>query len=235
MVQQELELQKEPVLKLKNKMEEDTEIKISQEKKREEKSAEAMQIREETPKEKKKEDIEKIPTEKSQEEKKEKTEEKSEKKNGNVKKEKPKTKFVKKDEAFVKGVSLPISTKTSVAICRFIKGKTINQAVDYLEEVAKGKKVMPMKGEIPHRKGKGIMSGRYPKRASEHFIKLLRSLSANSNNNGIENPIMVEAVANVANKPFGRFGRTRKKRTHVSIKVMEKSKINKQKKNKEKK
>ena len=59
-----------------------------------------------------------------------------------------------------------------------------------------------MKGEIPHRKGK-IMSGRFPKNASEHFINLLKTLSANSNVNGLENPVIVEAIANIGERPFG--------------------------------
>ena len=77
-----------------------------------------------------------------------------------------------------------------------------------------------MKGEIPHRKGK-IMSGRYPKKASEHFIKLLKSLNTNANFHGVENGIIAEATSNMASRPYGKFGAIRKKRTHVLIKVVE--------------
>ncbi len=89
------------------------------------------------------------------------------------KKKKPiqKTPKVKKTEAIVRGVSLPLSTKYSAAICKFIKNKKIEKAIIDLEDVLKQKKVIPMKGEIPHKKGKGIMSGRFPKKATEHFIK----------------------------------------------------------------
>ena len=80
-----------------------------------------------------------------------------------------------------------------------------------------------MKGEIPHRKGK-MMSGRFPQKAVEHFIKLLKSLSANAVVNELDEPVIVEAVPNIAQRPYGRFGRTRKKRTHVKIKCMEKKK-----------
>ncbi|MBI5803203.1 hypothetical protein HY448_00775 [Candidatus Pacearchaeota archaeon] len=121
----------------------------------------------------------------------------------------------KKTEAVVKGVSLPISTKTAAAVCKFIKGKEIQKAIKELQQVAILKKAVPMKGEIPHRKG--IMSGRYPKKAASEFIKLLKSLSANANMNEIENPMIVRAFTGNASRPFGKRGRVRRKRTHVTI------------------
>ncbi len=129
---------------------------------------------------------------------------------------------IKKDEAVVNGISLPISTKTSADICRFIKHKPIAKAIADLEEVEKFKKVVPMKGEIPHKHGKGIMAGRYPIHAVGYFIKLLKNLQANANVNGIEEPIIAEAIANRASLPYGRFGSIRRKRTHIKIKVTEK-------------
>jgi len=130
--------------------------------------------------------------------------------------------IIKKTEATVNGRNLPLSTKYSIAICKFIKNKRIERAIDELEQVLKQKKAIPMKGELPHRKGKKIMSGKFPKKATEHFIKLLKNLSANANVHGLNKPIIVEAIANIASRPFGRFGRVRKKRTHVTIKVKEK-------------
>jgi ribosomal protein L22 len=78
-----------------------------------------------------------------------------------------------------------------------------------------------MKGEIAHRKGK-IMSGKFPKKATEHFIMLLKSLASNANNHDLENPFVSEASASIASRPYGRFGRVKKKRTHVIIKCKEK-------------
>jgi len=137
---------------------------------------------------------------------------------------------VKKSEAIVNGVNIPISTKDATAICRFIKNKKIAKAVEDLEQVVLGKKAVPMKGEIPHRKGR-IMSGRFPKKSSKHFIILLKSLAANANE--LDDPVIVEAIANLASRPYGRFGRTKKKRTHVKIKA--KDKFKKEKKSEEKK
>jgi len=140
-------------------------------------------------------------------------------------------KIIKKDEAVVNGISLPISTKTSAAICKFIKGKTIDKAIADLEEVLKFKKVIPMTGEIPHKKGKGIMSGRYPLKAIGYFIKMLKNLNANAIVNGLEEGIIVEAVPNRASLPYGRGGSIRRKRTHVRIKVKEIKIKSKEKKN----
>ncbi len=161
--------------------------------------------------------IETAPVKKEETKIEEKKEDKKEKKQPVQKKER-----VKKDEAVVNGISLPISTKDSVAVCKFIKGKTIDKAIADLEEVLKFKKAIPMKGEIPHRKGKGIMSGRYPVKPVTHFIIMLKNLRANANMNGLDEPVISEAVPNRASRPYGRFGSIKRKRTHVRIKVLEK-------------
>jgi ribosomal protein L22 len=201
---------KELNIKLRNKMEKEnknkeTEKPVKEPEKEEEKPKEELVKEEKTEKpvkepEKSKEGLAK--------------EEKTEKK---PVQEKP-----KKTEAVVNARNLPISTKYSAAICKFIKNKKIEHAITDLEQVLVLKKAVPMKGEIPHRKGKGMMSGRFPKKATENFIKLLKSLLANANHNSLESPIIVEAIANIGARPYGKFGRVRKKRTHVKIKVKEK-------------
>ena len=143
--------------------------------------------------------------------------------------EKKKQIAVKKDEASINGISLPISTKDSVAICKFIRHKSIEKAIADLELVSKFKKAIPMKGEIPHRKGKGMMAGRYMTKPVGFFIKMLKGLKANSNVNGIEEAVIVEAIPNRASRPYGRFGRIKRKRTHIHIKVVEKNKLKKRK------
>ncbi len=151
-----------------------------------------------------------------------KKEDKKEEKKKETKREEPKTRKV----AFVNVKNIPISTKHSIAVCDFIKGKQIEDAIKDLGAVLKLRKAVPMKGEIPHRKGKGMMSGRFPKNASEKFVKILKSLSANANHGGIEEPVIFEAVANLGERPYGRFGSVRKKRTHLLIKARSKIKKN---------
>ncbi len=148
-----------------------------------------------------------------------KADDKTEKKKTIVKKE-----IVKKDEAIVNGISVPVSTKDAIFICRFIKNKSIDKALADLDDVVHFKRAIPMTGEIPHRKGKGMMSGRYPIRAIEHFVRILKNLKANANVNGVEEPIIIEAVPNKASQPFGRGG-IKRKRTHIKIRVVEKNKL----------
>jgi ribosomal protein L22 len=135
-------------------------------------------------------------------------------------------KKTKKTEAIVNGRSLPISVKQGVAICNLIRGKNPEKAINILEEVIKMKKAVPMTGEIPHRKGKGMMSGRYPIKATENFILLLKSVKANAiaNEMEIENCIIKECKTNTAPRPYKRFGKGKIKRAHVTIKLVEANK-----------
>jgi hypothetical protein len=55
----------------------------------------------------------------------------------------------------------------------------------------------------------------------------LKGLKGNANVNGLNDPVISEAVANIASRPYGRFGRTRKKRTHLRIVARELKKVNK--------
>lgn len=185
-------------IRLRNKMEKENKNKEKEEIKKEEKPAKEP--------EKKTESKEKL----AKEEKKEKKIEK-----------KTEVKKPKKTEAVVNAKNLPISTKDSAAICKFIKNKKISDAIVDLEQVLILKKAVPMKGEIPHRKGKGMMSGRFPKKATQNFIKLLKSLSANATYNSLEEPVITEAIANIGARPYGKSGWVRKKRSHVKLKAME--------------
>ncbi len=150
-------------------------------------------------------------------------------------KKKVEVKKTKKEEVKVVGKDLPISTKVGASICKFIKNKPINVAISDLQEVQKLKKAVPMKGEIPHRKGK-MMSGRFPKKAAAEIEMQLKSLEGNANQHDIEEPIISRAIANIASRPLGKKGRVSKKRSHVTIWATDKSKLKKMKdKNKDKK
>jgi large subunit ribosomal protein L22 len=168
----------------------------------------------------------------------EKEEKKTEdKKTKDEKKEiKKSVKKIKKEEVYVNAKSIPVSTKYSMNICKFIKGKRIGDAIRDLEQVMLLKKAVPMKGEYSHRKGKGMSGGAFPQRAAGHFIVLLKSLAGNANNHEINEPIIVEASANWAPAPRGRFGRVKRKRTHITLRAIEiKIKDKKNKKSEEKK
>ena len=59
---------------------------------------------------------------------------------------------VKKTKAIVNSSNLPISTKHSKAVCKLIKGKKIENAINDLEKIIVQKKTVQMKAEIPHQK-----------------------------------------------------------------------------------
>lgn len=139
---------------------------------------------------------------------------KDEEKKKPVKSDKP-----KKNEAVVNGKSLSMGIKHAVAICNYIRGKEIDNAIKMLEDVEKYKKAIPMRGEIPHRHG--MMSGRYPIKATGIMIKLLKSLKSNAMQNELElEKFKIFAVPNVAARPYKKFGAGRFKRTHVTIKLV---------------
>jgi len=134
----------------------------------------------------------------------------------------------KEHTARVYGSDLPISTKVSVEICKFIKNKDLNKSRDYLQKVLEKKVAIPYKRynkDTPHRPGK-MAAGRYPQKASKEFIKLLNLLQANAEHKGLDsdNLIIYFASANKAAR-IPRYGRHRgrvSKRTHIELRVMEK-------------
>jgi len=144
--------------------------------------------------------------------------------------------------AFVKGKDLNISTKHSLAICRFIKGKNPTEAIFLLESIIKKRIALPMRGEIPHRHNmpKGMPQGRYPIKASKCFIKLLKNLNANASVNGLsaDSLKIVLAKADRGSRYYRPtrigYGRKRKKQTHVLIEAVEAEDKNKEIKKKEK-
>ena len=161
--------------------------------------------------------------EKKAEEKVEKVEEKKPeetKKKEKAGQEKPKA---RKSEAIAFGRDAGISTKHAIAICDAIRGKKADDALALMENVVKKKRAIAMKGEIPHRKEKGIMAGRYPVKAAGFFVKLIKSLRANAENVGIDADAarIYFANANLASRPHRRFGSERFKRTHVLLKLKE--------------
>lgn len=140
--------------------------------------------------------------------------------------------------AKIVGISLPISTKTSIEVAAFIKGKQIDKAISYLQQVVSGKKAIPFKKhvrDIPHRKG--MRTGRFPKKVSEYVIDLLQGLKSNAQDKGLDTSkmIIVHAVAQKGAIIF-HSGRRRLKRknTHFEI-VAKEMKEEKKKQKKEEK
>ena len=176
-----------------------------------------------------------LPAKEKKEEKKEtKIEEKSK-----VEEKKPEKTIIKKEFAVVYGKDLPLSYKTSGAICRFIKNKNPQKSIELLELVIKQRMSIPVRGEAAHKRDQknGYARGKYPEKASKFFIKLLKSLIANAKTNNLdtEKIIITIAKADKASNPMRGtrlgFGRKKFKRAHIFMRVEEK----KDKKQEEKK
>lgn len=124
--------------------------------------------------------------------------------------------------AIARMTSEPISTKHAIAICRFLKGRKIKESIELLEKVIKQDAAVPFIGEVPHKKG---IPARYPVNASKAFIKLLKSLSANASQKGLNLEIArIHGNANLASRGHkpGRLGRRKFKRTHILLVAEEK-------------
>lgn len=137
-----------------------------------------------------------------------------------VKKEAPKV--VKKDEAVALGNNLHASMKQCMYICKFIKNDSVDEAIAKLEDVIKMKRVVPFKGEIPHRSEKGVMSGRNPINASKIMISVLKGLKGNilANQMDLDRSKIYFASSSWASRPSKRGG-ARFKRTNVILKAKE--------------
>jgi large subunit ribosomal protein L22 len=81
------------------------------------------------------------------------------------------------------GKELPISPRHSIEICREIKGMPLDEAVEFLEDVIDKKRPVAFKRHVhglPHRKGKGMATGRYPEKAAKYIIMVLEQARNNA-------------------------------------------------------
>ncbi|MDD4878583.1 MAG: 50S ribosomal protein L22 [Candidatus Nanoarchaeia archaeon] len=129
--------------------------------------------------------------------------------------------------ATAKGMSLPISRKQAVEVCRFINRRDIETARRRLKRVLVFKMAVPstkFKRDIPHRAG-SVGPGRFPIKAAEMILGVLESAVSNAENKGMKASSLVVAKASACKGPtawrYGRQSRRHAKRTHVEIVVEE--------------
>ena len=133
---------------------------------------------------------------------------------------------MEKAQARAKGTSLPISPKTTFMVCQHLRGKTLARAKAILEAVTKEKESVPFTrftNGVGHRRGK-VGPGRFPLKASEHLLTLLKSAEANATDLGMGSELFVKEIrANRASAPMrqGRQARRVFKRTHVYVTLEE--------------
>ncbi|MBT4540314.1 50S ribosomal protein L22 [Candidatus Woesearchaeota archaeon] len=126
------------------------------------------------------------------------------------------------------GNSLGISTKQSIEICNFVRRKPVVRAKKILENVINEKEAIPFKrfnSDVGHKPGIG--PGRYPKKASEAILSLIKAAEANAQFKGLNtsNMVIKHICAHKASTPWhhGRQRGVKMKKTHVEI-VLEETK-----------
>lgn len=96
--------------------------------------------------------------------------------------------FDSKNSVKVSGRNMPVSHKQCYEVANFIRGKQIDRAIKLLENVIIQKTAVPYRRynrDICHKAGK-VGPGRYPRKTSEHIIKLLRNLKGQAQDKGLD-------------------------------------------------
>ena len=130
--------------------------------------------------------------------------------------------------ATARGSNIGISTKFTVEVAKFIKGKNVEKAKTLLEEVIQKKTAVPFTRftfDLGHKRG-SVGPGRYPVKAAEEILALLRSAEMNAGNKGLDmnNLYVASAIASKGNTQMrpGRHRGRHAKRTHFVITLAEK-------------
>jgi large subunit ribosomal protein L22 len=140
--------------------------------------------------------------------------------------------MINENQAKIVGKDLSISTKQSIEIANFIRGKNIEKAKNELQKVIEKKLAIPFRRynrDMGHKKG-NIAAGRYPQNAAKEFLNLLNGLEANAQNKGLSTNLIIKTIIpNKASRPwhYGRRRRIKMKRTHIEIIAEEVKKENK--------
>lgn len=138
-------------------------------------------------------------------------------------------------ETFARGKAseVQISPKHAIEIASFIRHRKVSEAISYLTQVVEGKKPIPFfrfKRKVAHKRGlSGWCAGRYPKKASKAYLRLLHSVVKNAEYLGLdtENLEIVHVAANRGRAYRGIFPRamgraTPKRKETVNIEIIAK-------------
>jgi len=135
---------------------------------------------------------------------------------------------MKEETARAKGTNLPVSTKQTIEICNFIRGKSVKEARKLMLDVLAFKRPVPYRSyisDLGHKKGK-YGPGRFPLKAIKEVLNLLNSAASNAEDKGLKADVLFIAklVANKgpSNWRAGRQSRRKAKRTHLEIELKEK-------------
>lgn len=130
------------------------------------------------------------------------------------------------NEAVARVAGLPISSKMSIEICSNIRGMNLDKAIAFVEDVTRLKRAVKIRRfnqDLGHKAGCG--PARYPVKAAEAFVSILKLAKANAENKGLNSSALFISAAKADFGPgrwhSGRKRRVRMKNTHVEIYVRE--------------
>lgn len=123
------------------------------------------------------------------------------------------------------GTDIPVSTKSTIMVANFVRGKSVERAQRDLGEVLKKKMAVPFTrftdgaGHKP-----GIGPGKYPIKATTHMLSVINSAAANARDKGFGDDLTIVSVTVHQAARQMRYGRLRgrqRKGTHIEVVVAE--------------
>ncbi len=130
------------------------------------------------------------------------------------------------------GRDMNISPKDAIMISKKIRGMTLSKAISYLEKVVNLEATIPytrFQIGIGHRQGSGSKIAKYPQKAADEILNVLRSVESNATYKGLDSEklkiVHAEAQRGVirpGRKPKGRWKLWRKQFVHFQVVVGEK-------------
>lgn len=136
--------------------------------------------------------------------------------------------------AIATGRNMRISPKHAREICHELKGKYLETAQEYLEQVITGDKSVPFKRyrkKIPHRRDlQKWPAGRYPQKAAREILRVLENVEQNSSFKGLEvSRLRITHIAaqrgrkirGIMQRAHGRSSPSNQTLTHVEVVVTE--------------
>ena len=87
----------------------------------------------------------------------------------------------------IANVKMPVSTKFTINVGKWIRGENVDKAILKLEKVITKEVPLPIlthKKDVSHKKG--IAAGRYPVKVAKEVIKALKLVKANAKHKGLD-------------------------------------------------
>ncbi len=98
--------------------------------------------------------------------------------------------------ARARGIELPISPKKTYEVLNAIRGRSLEDAKEYLERVVDLRQAVPFRRynqETAHKTGTG--PGRFPQKVARHVLAVLTNAEANAEYEGLDADALVVRVA----------------------------------------